>query len=80
MGWGILVVLMLAGLLAGLVYIYRKDRSYLNQRTRDVLGPKVRQEIEAEIEESKRRQEKFKNALESAAKSSKSQDNSLTSK
>lgn len=66
-------------LIGFLVYFYRKDRSFLHGRTRDALSPTVKEEIDAEVEDSKRRQQLFRQSLENAAKLAKSQDNSLTS-
>lgn len=80
--WGLFLFLigMLVIAIGLLVYYYRRDRRYLRERTRDVLGPALKKEIENEVAEAKRRQEKFKQSLENAAKLSKSQDNSLTSR
>lgn len=77
---GLLVILLgaLAVVMGLLVYYYRRDRGYLKSRTRDAVSPAVKKEIEDEIQEGKRRQEKFKKSLENASKLAKSQDNSLT--
>ncbi len=77
-GWLIFLIGAFAVIIGLLVYFYRRDRRYLQQRTRDALSDTVRQEISAEIEEGKVRQEKFKKALASASKLAESQDNSLT--
>jgi hypothetical protein len=76
--WLILLLLMLVGALWGLTRQYRNDRRFLQKRTRDVLSPQVQKEIDIEIHEAKLRQEKFKQALDNASKSAKSNDNSLT--
>lgn len=80
--WGLFLFLMgaLAVVIGLLVYQYRRDRQYLKRRTREALGPALKKEIDDEIANAKRRQEKFKQSLENAAKLAKSQDNSLTSK
>lgn len=75
-----LVIVLLILLIGFLVYVYRKDRRFLHGRTRDSLSPAVRQEIDAEIADGRRRQQHFRQSLENAAKLSKLQDNSLTSK
>lgn len=76
--WFIFLIGALAVIIGLLVYFYRRDRRYLKARTREVLSDTVREEIAEEIEDGKRRQEKFKKALQSASKSAESQDNSLT--
>lgn len=77
--WLIFLIGALAVIIGLLVYYYRRDRTYLNARTREALSDTVRKEIDDEIEAAKGRQEKFKKALKSASKSAESQDNSLTS-
>lgn len=73
----------LIGALAVLVgfvgYFYRRDQRYLKGRTRDALSQDLQEEIVEEIDSAKKRHDQFKQALENAAKLSKSQDNSLTS-
>ncbi len=79
-GWLIFLVGAGAVVIGLLFYYFRRDQHYLDSRTRDNLGPALRKEIEAEINDAKKRQQLFRNALESASKSAESQDNSLTSK
>lgn len=69
----------LAVVIGLLVYYFKRDRAYLKARTRDVLSDRVKKEIIIETHEAQIRQQRFKKALENAAKSAKSQDNSLTS-
>jgi hypothetical protein len=77
---GLLFLLgVLAMVLGGLVYFFKKDRQFLQGHTRDALSPTIKKEIAAEIEDAKRRQQLFRQSLENAAKLAKSQDNSLTS-
>lgn len=78
MGWLIFLVGALAVIIGLLVYYYRRDKRYLERPTREAMSDTVRKEIAEEIEASKKRQEKFKKALQSASKSAESQDNSLT--
>ena len=52
-------------LFAGLVFIYISDRKYEKKRTSEVFSPELKEEIEAEREQSAARREKFIKAMNS---------------
>lgn len=65
-------------LIALSLFFFREDWRFMRKRTRDVLSPVVKEEIEVEIEAAKKRHKKFETALNEASRKTKSPDNTLT--
>ncbi len=59
--WAVLVLVLIA--IGGLIVMYLRDSRYLHKKTKEALSDSLREEIEYEVEETKRKHEKFEATL-----------------
>jgi len=68
MVWYVIAGIAAAAVLVLVVYSFIRDRRYLRKKTSEVFGPDLRAEIEAEREEGRARQERWRRTLSEAMK------------
>ena len=66
MVWYIIAAIAAAVALAVLIYNFMSDRRYERQRPLDAMDPELREEVDREREESMKRRELFREALDDA--------------
>ncbi|MBL7684571.1 MAG: hypothetical protein JNK65_00860 [Deltaproteobacteria bacterium] len=59
----LILIFVTLSILVGLFFLRKKEKHYLKMKTKEALSPQLREEIEKESAENKRKKEKFEGLM-----------------